>query len=521
VIGTWLGGLLRRRPARLGAAAVGVAVAVALLASLGSFLAHSKATMTDRAVRGVAVDWQVQVTPGTDPATISQIANAGPGVRSTATVNFAQTTGLTAQTGGSTHSTGPGVVLGIPADYQALFPTEIRPLAGAAGGVLLAQQTAANLHAAPGDVINIGRAGAPPAQVTVAGVADLPQADSLFQKVGAPVGAQRTAPPDNVVLLPQSQWHSAFDSLAAARPDQVSTQIQVLRDHRLPQDLRPSTITNATALQNTYFQGGTANGLMHTLAAQPDSILVSAETVKDYQLQVGDPVTLRLLDAHTHQPRAVTFRYVGVVSEFPTAPKDSFFVANSSYVAQQTGSVTVGAFLVNTGGQHSAAVAQQIQTLLGTSATVTDISSVRKSVGSSLTAVDLAGLTRVELSFALVLAAAAGGLVFALGLSERRRTFAIVSALGAKPRHLRQMIFSEAAVLIVVGVLTGALLGWVLAEMLVKVLTGVFDPPPSAIAIPWLYLSAVGVITIGAVAAVSAAAARIARRPAISVLREL
>jgi len=83
------------------------------------------------------------------------------------------------------------------------------------------------------------------------------------------------------------------------------------------------------------------------------------------------------------------------------------------------------------------------------------------------------------------------------------------------------MIFSETAVLIVVGVLTGALLGWVLAEMLVKVLTGVFDPPPSAIAIPWLYLSAVGVITIGAVAAVSAAAARIAQRPAISVLREL
>ncbi len=886
MIVTWLGGLLRRRPARLGAAAVGVAVAVALLASLGSFLAHSKATMTDRAVRGVAVDWQVQVTPGTDPATISQIAKAGPGVQATATVNFAQTTGLTATTGGSTQSTGPGVVLGIPADYQALFPAEIRSLVGAAGGVLLAQQTAANLHAAPGDVINIGRAGAPPAQVTVAGVVDLPHADSLFQTVGAPAGAQRTAPPDNVVLLPQPQWHSAFDSLAAARPDQVSTQIQVLRDHRLPQDpaaaytvvtaaahnlearsaggamvgdnlgtalgaarqdaayaqvlflflglpgailaalltatiaaagatrrrgeqsllrargastrqlirlaaveaaliglggavlglgaaalvgqlafgtprfgtttataigwaaaaaviglviaaaavlvparrdlrestvaagratvtalhyprwarygldavllilagvvfaatsrngyqlvfapdgvptisvsywafagpalvwlgagllvwrladlligrgrhliarvlrpgtgalsgsiaasmarqrrplvraivllglalafaastatfnatyrqqaeaaaqltngadvtvtpapganvppsttqklaavpgvqavepiqhrfayigkdlqdlygVHPSTITNATALQDTYFQGGTAVGLMHTLATKPDSILVSAETVKDYQLHVGDPLTLRLLDANTHQPRAVSFRYVGVISKFPTAPKDSFFVANASYIAQQTGSNTVGAFLVNTGGQHSAAVAQQIQTLLGTSATVTDISSVRTSVGSSLTAVDLAGLTRVELSFALLLAAAASGLVFALGLSERRRTFAIVSALGAKPRHLRQIIFSEAAVLSVLGVGAGALLGWVLAEMLVKVLTGVFNPPPSTIAIPWLYLSAVGLITIAAVAAVSATAARIARQPAISVLREL
>jgi len=76
----------------------------------------------------------------------------------------------------------------------------------------------------------------------------------------------------------------------------------------------------------TYFHGGTATGLMHTLATQPDSILVSAETVKDYQLHVGDPLTLRLTDAQTHQPRAVSFHYVGVVSEFPTAPKDSFFV---------------------------------------------------------------------------------------------------------------------------------------------------------------------------------------------------
>jgi len=83
----------------------------------------------------------------------------------------------------------------------------------------------------------------------------------------------------------------------------------------------------------------------------------------------------------------------------------------------------------------------------------------RKTVGSSLTAVDLAGLTRVELSFALVLAAAAGGLVFTLGLAERRRTFAIISALGAEPRHQRRLIFSEAAVLTVVGGCTGAVLG--------------------------------------------------------------
>ncbi|MCX5317608.1 hypothetical protein [Streptomyces sp. NBC_00154] len=38
-------------------------------------------------------------------------------------------------------------------------------------------------------------------------------------------------------------------------------------------------------------------------------------------------------------------------------------------------------------------------------------------VGSSLTAVHLAGLTRVELGFALVIGAGAGCLVLALGLA--------------------------------------------------------------------------------------------------------
>ena len=119
------------------------------------------------------------------------------------------------------------MVLGLPAAYRAVFPGEIRTLAGADSGVLLAQQTAANLHAAPGDTITIGRAGLPPAPVTVAGIVDLPQADSLFQTVGAPAGAQPTAPPDNVVLMPDAQWHQLFDPLSVTRPDLVSTQIHV------------------------------------------------------------------------------------------------------------------------------------------------------------------------------------------------------------------------------------------------------------------------------------------------------
>jgi putative ABC transport system permease protein len=285
--------------------------------------------------------------------------------------------------------------------------------------------------------------------------------------------------------------------------------------------VRPTHIRGVTALQDAYFQGGTAAALMHTLAVQPNSILVSAETVKDYQLHLGDLIRLRLVDARTNKPRTVAFHYVGIVAEFPTAPKDSFFVANAAYIAQQTGTNSVGAFLINTGGQQTTAVAHRVQTLLGPTVSVTDIANVRGQVGSSLTSVDLAGLTQVELTFALLLAAAAGGLVLALGLAERRRTFAIATALGAKTRHLSGMIASEAIVLAVLGLATGATLGWLLSLMLVKVLTGVFDPPPSVIAVPWLYLTALGAITVAAFAAATAAAIRVARKPAITVLRDL
>jgi putative ABC transport system permease protein len=57
--------------------------------------------------------------------------------------------------------------------------------------------------------------------------------------------------------------------------------------------------------------------------------------------------------------------------------------------------------------------------------------------------------------------------------------------------------------------------------MLVKVLTGVFDPPPDALAIPWGYLVTVVAITVGAVVAAGAATLRALRRPAIEELREL
>jgi putative ABC transport system permease protein len=179
--------------------------------------------------------------------------------------------------------------------------------------------------------------------------------------------------------------------------------------------VNPGSIAQAAALQDGYFQGATAAEMMDRLAADPQGVLVSAETAADFQLKAGDSLTLRLQDAATHQLTPVQFRYVGIVTEFPTAPKDSFFIANAGYVSHATHDGTNSTVLVNTGGRNVSAVAAEISRKVGPGVTVTGIDTVRSSVGSSLTAVDLTGLTRLELSFALVLALAAGGLLTASG----------------------------------------------------------------------------------------------------------
>ncbi|WP_275295177.1 FtsX-like permease family protein [Amycolatopsis sp. La24] len=874
----WLRGLLRRHPARLAATAGGIALAVALVAALGVFLTASQSTMTQRALQSVAVDWQVQVQPGADPAAVLRQVRATSGVQATETVHSFATTGLSATAAGTTQTTGPGVVLGISPGYATRFPGQIRQLSGARTGVLIAQQTAANLHVRPGDQLQIGRAGRTAATVTVAGVIDLPHADSLFQKVGAPPHSQPAAPPDNVLLVPEpvfagltapvattTQFHVALRAppandpatayqqaveaahnfearaagsalvgdnvgaaLDAARGDAAYAQMLFLflglpgvvlaglltaavvaagsdrrrseqallrlrghapatvarltvaeaalvgvaggvaglllataagrwilgatpsgttaatlawyavafgaglvitgltvlapaiadlkgrtvaqtRQHvgrpRAPrwmrfgldflllaaalvvfwasgsnnyslvlapegvasisvsywaflgpallwlgaagllwrlaivafghgrrplrrllrplsgplarpgaaslawqrrtlaraivllalavsfaastavfnstyqqqaeadaqltngadvtvteppgshvgpaaaaalqvpgvrhvepiqhrfayigadlQDLygvRPASITSATALQDAYFQGGSAADLMATLARRPDAILVSAETVKDFQLRPGDLVNLRIQDAATKNLRTVAFHYAGIVKEFPTAPKDSFFVANADYLARVTGDDAVGAFLVDTGGTGQANVAAALRSRLGDTAAVTDITQTRAKVGSSLTSVNLHGLTRLELAFAVVLAAAAGGIVLAIGLAGRRRSLAILAVLGAGRRHRRGLVVSEGLLLTAGGLLGGAAISWALAHMLVTVLTGVFDPPPSAIAVPWSYLAATAVAVTAALVAAALLAARASTRPPVEELRDL
>src|SRR2546427_5439864 len=98
---TWVGGLLRRRTGRMIGQSAGVALAVLMLATLGTFFASSRATMTTQAVRAVPVDWQGQPSPGTPVAKASATVTAARGGTAGTPPRYARTPGLPSRNAGT------------------------------------------------------------------------------------------------------------------------------------------------------------------------------------------------------------------------------------------------------------------------------------------------------------------------------------------------------------------------------------------------------------------------------------
>ncbi len=873
---SWLAGLCRRRPIELLGASLSIALAVAFIASLGAFVTDSRAGLATRAAARVPVDWQVQVTPAGHPADVAASLAKAPDVRTVLPVSLAQVPALESTSASGTRTTGQAYVVALPPAYSQAAPAEIRYLLGSHAGVLLQQQTAANLAAGPGSAVTVTLPAGGHRTVQVDGVADLPQADSFFQVIGAPPGAGATAPPDNVLLVPPDQFaaltqgatvihqfHVVFGhttlppdpaaaaglltqranhfqaqvaggalvgnnlgaALSAAREDALYAQLlilllgvpglalaavvaslvvalrgerrrrevallrlrgagpgQLLRivagetaltgglgvllgvplavlatrlalpagarlssgwtvaaalaglmlaaatqlgpagratlrpradgistavarvqptglpwplrlgldvillgaaalvfyltarggyqvvvvpegvpvaavnyaallgpalawpglallvwrisamvlarrtgrlawsqpgrapeleaagvrrrrrviargaaglavalglaastaiftatydkqarldvaltvgadvavteppgatigpggagalasvtgvraveplQHRLAyvgadlQDLygiRPGSIERVAPLLDSFVPGSTISAALRALATTPDGALLSAETIHDYQLHPGDPVRLRLQAGPSHTYQQVGFRVIGAVKEFPTAPKDSFIVANASYIAEATGSDAVGGFLIKS--STPAATATALRQNLAPGAQVHDIVTERGAVtsASGLASADLSGLSRLELGFGLILALACSGLALALGITERRRALVLLAALGASARQRGRFLTAEARALLAGGLLGGVAIGTTIAYLLVKVLTGIFDPAPTGLTVPIGYLGALVISVIAASSAVLVVFGRLASRAGPSQLRDL
>jgi putative ABC transport system permease protein len=282
----------------------------------------------------------------------------------------------------------------------------------------------------------------------------------------------------------------------------------------------PRTIGRATGLRDSYFLGGDTAEVLARLRSHPDGILVSKETINDYSLNLGDLLRLRVLHRRSGRFRVVPFHVVGIVQEFPSAPRDSFMVANIAYLqaADGTGAPNV-VFASARDPRHTAA--RVSASTRGDGTIVKDIAQQSQATVSSITAIDLHGISRILEVFTVLLAAAAMALFVSLALVERRQELATMAALGARVRDIGAFLWSEAALVLVAATILAAGLGLLLSEMLVAMLQHVFDPPPDSLAVPWVYLAELtGAAALASVLAVVAAARRLARMPLGAVLRE-
>ena len=283
----------------------------------------------------------------------------------------------------------------------------------------------------------------------------------------------------------------------------------------------PSTIDRATTLRNSYFLGGSAGEMLARLRSTRDGVLVSRETVTDYSLALGDLLKLRIYDRRAGGFRVVPFHVVGIVQEFPAAPRDSFMVTNLRYLQLVTHDAGPNLYLIRANGSPVALADRLAERTRSLGTSVRNIRQQTAQTVSSITTVDLTGITRIEEVLVLVLAAAAMALFTAVALAERRHEFATMAALGASLRRISSFLWSEAALVVAAAVALAALLGWLLAEMLVAMLQHVFDPPPDHLAAPWGFLGALAASAIaGSLLAALLASLAIGRLPLGALLRE-
>jgi putative ABC transport system permease protein len=336
--------------------------------------------------------------------------------------------------------------------------------------------------------------------------------------LGADVTA--TAPPGVTAKNGLTEKIAAVPGVAATSPVDHSY-AYVGPDLQDTFGIEPASLEGATTLRDSYFLGAGAKTMMERLAARPDGILVSKETITDYSLNEGDLLRLRVLDHRSGKFHVVPFHVVGTVQEFPSAPRDSFMVANLSYLQRADRAGGPNVVFARTSEDPAAVATRVAAATRGYGVTVKNIRQQSVQTASSITAVDLTGISQLEQAFTIVLAAAAMWLFVNLVVNERRHEFATMAAVGASLRDVAAFVRSEAVAVLGAGLVLAALLGWLLAQMLVAMLQHVFDPPPDTLAVPWGFLGLLaGAAIVGALLAAAVAARSLRRLPLGSILRE-
>ncbi len=282
----------------------------------------------------------------------------------------------------------------------------------------------------------------------------------------------------------------------------------------------------AMRYRTTQYAPGSSQQVLDALANTPNGVIISVEQAEKYNIQVGDPVLLRLYNRTTKQYADVKAQCVGLFTYFPTSAQDSDFILNRDFMTHSSGNPAMDYFLIKTDGSSSAissvssTLAAQYKNVMPVRIQSTE--TVIKVDQSSLTSMNLGGLGAME-RFYTLLVVSAGLAIFLLAMiNERQREFGAMRALGANLKQLRRFIFAEAVTIGGLSLMIGTIIGVGLARLLVMLLGVVFTIPAKGLAWPAVELiSLTGFVLIGMLLSTLLSTRRLARIKVVEALREL
>lgn len=193
--------LVNRERRRTLAAAVGVAIAAALMMSVVLFGSASGTTVTRRALAALPVDAQAILAPGADIAAATTVITADPAVQATQTFDLVHFDTASLSKAGAATQTSAGVLVGIQPGFQAstgLFNLSAGSLAP--GQIAVSRDLATNLGLTPGDSITFSLPGGQRTDLRVSGIVDVSGADLVLGPVDAAHRAVAANPPVNVAV---------------------------------------------------------------------------------------------------------------------------------------------------------------------------------------------------------------------------------------------------------------------------------------------------------------------------------
>lgn len=287
----------------------------------------------------------------------------------------------------------------------------------------------------------------------------------------------------------------------------------------------PSFRTTAF-LPDSFFESGSAATTLDALANTPNGVIVSRDEVLKFNIRLGDPLIMRLpTSAGGPSYTELDLQVVGIVRYFPTSSQDSDFIVNRAVMVSARPKLRDDIYLVKTAASSGqlAQVSDGIRTAIpaGGVVRVEDLGSAVKVDTSSLTSLNVTGLGAIERWYSYVLAAGAL-LIFVFTLmDQRRKEYSTMRALGASLGQIRRVLAVQATSVTVIGLLVGAAVGVVMAEVLVQLLGIIFIIPAAAPVFvsggTWLLL---GGAALGASAAMAIASLALGRSRIASILRE-